>query len=74
MKRYKVDFSYGRYYFKESPDGDWMQHRDAEFLVKQALDVGAELIQQVMALKAECEKLKAQPCPRCGPDGPLGNL
>ena len=28
MKRYRVDFGYGRYYFEERDDGDWMRYAD----------------------------------------------
>lgn len=28
MKRYRVDFGYGRYYFEEHADGDWMRYQD----------------------------------------------
>jgi hypothetical protein len=28
VKRYRVDFSYGRYYFEEREDGDWVRFED----------------------------------------------
>jgi len=30
VKRYRVDFGYGRYYFEERADGDWIRFTDHE--------------------------------------------
>jgi hypothetical protein len=30
MKRYRVDFGYGRYYFEPNEAGDWVQFQDAQ--------------------------------------------
>ena len=30
MKRFKVDFGYGRYYFEEHEIGDWVRFEDAQ--------------------------------------------
>ncbi len=32
MKRYRVDFSYGRYFFAPADDGDWVHFEDIEQL------------------------------------------
>jgi hypothetical protein len=29
VKRYRVDFSYGRYFFNERDDGDWISFEDS---------------------------------------------
>ena len=34
MKRYRVDFGYGRYYFEERADGDWMRFEDHEAIIR----------------------------------------
>ena len=34
MKRYRIDFSYGRYFFDERPDGDWVRFKDHEEIIR----------------------------------------
>lgn len=38
MKRYRVDFSYGRYFFEERPDGDWVKYEDHEAIIRRQAD------------------------------------
>lgn len=42
MKRYRVDFGYGRYFFDEREDGDWVRFEDHEARVRQELSLAEE--------------------------------
>lgn len=35
MKRFKIDFGYGRYFFDEKPEGDWVKYEDAQAELQQ---------------------------------------
>ena len=72
IKRFRVDFDYGRYFFDPKPDGDWVRHADhlaaLEQLTKQLDQEAIERARvanllhaannEIMALRGERDALK----------------
>lgn len=58
MKQYRVDFSYGRYFFDERDDGDWVRFEDHEAEIRRLREDRASAIDRLTPLGLENGRLK----------------
>lgn len=66
MKRYRIDFSYGRYYFEERDDGDWVKQAETQAAIDEWKNLAhkreytiSQLRNDLTACQLDCDALKA---------------
>lgn len=57
MKRFRIDFSYGRYFFDERADGDWVSFDDHAAEVHELHDRLTQVMLERDALDRTCAAL-----------------